>query len=61
LNVKIGPAYEEILGVDLTMLGQVVVLLSHKHSFTEEILVDLLAVGFGDKPGIVVSLHFIQG
>ena len=31
------------------MLGKVEVLLSHEHALTEEVLVDLLAIGFGDK------------
>jgi hypothetical protein len=32
------------------MLGKVVVFLGHEHSFTEEILVDLLTISFWDKP-----------
>jgi hypothetical protein len=41
----------EVLGVDVTVLGKVEVLLGHEHTLTEEVLVDLLAVGLGDKPG----------
>jgi hypothetical protein len=33
------------------MLGKVEVLLSHEYTLAEEVLVDLLAVSFGDKPG----------
>lgn len=32
------------------MLGKVEVLLSHEYTLAEEVLVDLLAVSFGDKP-----------
>ena len=42
----------EVLRVNLTVLGQVVVFLSHEHSLAEEILVDLLAVSFWDEPGV---------
>ena len=48
-------AYKEVLGVNVTMLGKVVVLLGHEHSLTEDVLVDLLAVGLGDKPGQKIS------
>ena len=41
-------AYEEILGVNLSMFGKVEVFLGHEHSLTEEILVDLLAISFWD-------------
>lgn len=34
------------------MLGKVVVLLGHEYTLLEEVLVDLLAVGLGDKPAI---------
>ena len=37
------------------MLGQIEVLFGHEYAFTEEVLVDLLAVGFGDKPGPVLA------
>jgi hypothetical protein len=33
------------------MLREVEVLLSHEYTFAEEVLVDLLAVSFWDKPG----------
>jgi hypothetical protein len=33
------------------MLGKVEVLLSHEYTLAEEVLVDLLAVSFGNKPG----------
>ena len=45
-------AYVEVLGVELSVLGKVVVFLCHEHSLPEEILVDLLAVGLGDEPVI---------
>lgn len=32
------------------MLGEVEVLLRDEHTLTEDVLVDLLAVRFGDKP-----------
>lgn len=40
----------EVLGVDFGMLGKVEVLFCDEHALTEEVLVDLLAVGFGDQP-----------
>ena len=40
----------EVLGVNLVVLGQVEVLLRHADALTEEVLVDLLAVGLGDQP-----------
>jgi hypothetical protein len=39
----------KVLGVDLAVLGKVEVLLSDQNSLSEEVLVDLLAVGLGDK------------
>jgi len=39
----------EVLGIDVAVLGEVVVLLGHEHTLTEEVLVDLLAIGLGDK------------
>ena len=33
------------------MLGKVEVLLSHEYTLAEEVLVDLLAVSLGNKPG----------
>jgi hypothetical protein len=43
-------AYIKIFGVELSVFGEVEIFLCHEHSLTEEILVDLLAVGFGDEP-----------
>ena len=45
-----GRAYEEVLGVDLAMLGEVEILLRDEHALAEQILVDLLAVLLGDQP-----------
>jgi len=41
----------EVLGVNVVVLGKVVVLLCDEHTLTEEVLVDLLSVGLGNKPG----------
>jgi hypothetical protein len=43
-------AHIEIFGVKLSVFGEIEVFLGHEHSLTEEILVDLLAVGSGDEP-----------
>lgn len=43
-------SYIEVLGVNVAMLGEVVVLLGHEHTLSEEVLVDLFAVCLGDKP-----------
>ena len=40
----------KILGVDVVVLWEVVVLLCDEHSLTEEVLVDLLSVCLGNKP-----------
>jgi hypothetical protein len=40
--------YKEVLGVNVVVLG-LKVLLSHENTLTEEILVDLLALGLGDE------------
>jgi hypothetical protein len=40
----------EVLGVDVVVLWEVVVLLGDEDTLTEEVLVDLLAVGLWDKP-----------
>jgi hypothetical protein len=45
------PSYVEVLGIELAVFGEIVVFLGHEHSLTEEILVDFLAIGFGDEPG----------
>ena len=47
----------EIFGVKLPVLWKIVIFLGHEHSLTEEILVDLLAVGFWNKPGISFSIR----
>ena len=41
--------YVEVLGIDVAMLGLVEVLFGNEHTLLEDILVDLLAIGFGDK------------
>jgi hypothetical protein len=46
-----GLDHVEVLGVDVVVLGQVVVLLGDKDALTEEVLVDLLAVCLRNKPG----------
>ena len=40
----------EVPGVDVVMLWEVVVLLCDKYTLTEQVLVDLLSVGLGNKP-----------
>jgi hypothetical protein len=42
--------YVEVLGVDLAVLGLVEIFLCDKYTLTEEVLVDELAVGLGNKP-----------
>lgn len=42
-------SYIEIFGVDVAMLGLVEVLFGYEHTFLEDVLVDLLAIGFGNK------------
>jgi len=39
----------EVLGVDVAVLGEVEVLLGHEHTLSEEVLVDLLAIGLGNE------------
>ena len=41
----------QVLGVDVVVLWKVVVLLGDEDTLTEEVLVDLLAVGLWDEPG----------
>lgn len=41
--------YVEVLGVDVAMLGLVEVLFGNEHTFLEDVLVNLLAIGFGNK------------
>lgn len=43
-------SYVEVLGINVRVLGKVVVLLSHEYTLLEEVLVDLLSVGLWDKP-----------
>lgn len=45
-----GRTYVEVLGIYLAMLGKVEVLLRDEHALAEEVLVDFLAVRFGDQP-----------
>lgn len=45
-----GLDHVEVLGVNLVVLRGIVVLLGHQDTLTEEVLVDLLAVGLGDEP-----------
>lgn len=40
----------QVLGVDVVVLWKVVVLLGDEDTLTEEVLVDLLAVGLWDEP-----------
>lgn len=40
----------KVLGIDVVVLGKVVVLLRNEHALAEEVLVDLLAVCLGDEP-----------
>lgn len=47
-----GRPYKEVLGVNVSVLGKVVILLGHEYTLLEEVLVDLLAVGLWDKPAV---------
>jgi len=40
---------KEVLDIDVTVLGEVEVLLGDEHTFSEEVLVDRLAIGLGDE------------
>jgi hypothetical protein len=40
----------EVLGVNVVVLWEVVVLFCDEHALTEQVLVDLLSVGLGNKP-----------
>jgi hypothetical protein len=42
----------EVLGVNVVVLWEIVVLLCDEYTLTEEVFVDLLTVCLGDKPGI---------
>lgn len=46
----LGSTYVEVLDINVAVLGQVVVLFGDEYTLLEEVLVDRLAVGFGDKP-----------
>ncbi len=43
----------EVFGVNVIMLGKVVILLGNEDALTEEVFVDLLSVGLWDKPAII--------
>ncbi len=43
----------EVLGVNVIVLGKVIILLGNKDTLTEEVFVDLLSVGLWDKPAII--------
>ena len=40
----------KVLGINVVVLWEVVVLLCDEHALTEEVLVDLLSVCLGNKP-----------
>jgi len=42
------------------VFGEIEIFLGHEHSLTEEILVDLLAVGFGDEPLILLESNLLR-
>lgn len=42
----------EVLGIDVIVLWEVIILLGDENTLTEEVLVDLLSVGLGDKPEV---------
>jgi len=50
-----GVSHEEVLGVNVGVLGEVEVLLGHEYTLLEEVLVDLLAISLWDKPAPAVS------
>lgn len=45
----------EVLGINVVVLWEVIILLCDKYALTEQVLVDLLAVCLGNKP--VESQH----
>jgi len=57
LSLQVAPGGErlaglddvEVLGVNVAVLGEVEVLLGHQHTLSEEVLVDLLAIGLGNE------------
>ena len=53
--VDIVHSYVEVLCVDLAVLWLVEVLLGDENTLTEEVLVDLLAIGLGDEPKKLIS------
>jgi hypothetical protein len=44
--------YVEIFGVNFSMLGEVEVLLRNEYTLAKEVLVNLLAISFWDKPKV---------
>lgn len=51
---------EQVLGVDIWVLWQIVLLSSDKNTLTEEVLVDLLAVGLWNKPVNISSYSYFR-
>lgn len=47
----------KVLGVDVIVLREVVIFLCNKNTLSEQILVDLLAVCFGDEPKLWSAAH----
>lgn len=45
--------YVEVLDVEIWVFWEVVVLLGHEYTFSEEVLVDLLAISLWNKPAFV--------
>ena len=43
-------AYVEVLGVNIAVLGEVVVLFGDEYTFLEDVLVDEFPIRFGNKP-----------
>ncbi len=43
----------EILGINVIVLGKVIILLGNENTLTEEVFMDLLSVGLWDKPGLI--------
>ena len=51
---------EEVLGVDFAVLGHVEVLFRDEDALAEEVLVDFLAVGFGNEPVAILVLYIYE-
>ena len=49
-------SYVEVLDINIWVLWEVVVLLGHKNTLLEEVLVDRFAIGLGNKPALVSFL-----